>query len=107
MFLFEELKQFGGLLGFMVYNVIVGICVCEYQYEEVMELLDQMCGVGFQLDNVNYMFVFQVCVKKCVGVDVIFRVCVDIKYEGFEMDNKFYNDVINVYCCVGDLDRVF
>lgn len=23
------------------------------------------------------------------------------------MDMKLYNDVINVYCCVGDLDKVF
>lgn len=64
MFLFDQFKQLGVFFGFMVYNVIVGICVCEDWLEIVLELMNQMCGFGFQLDNVNYIFVFQVCVKK-------------------------------------------
>lgn len=104
---FEELKKFGGGPGPMAYNAMVGTCARENQYKKAMELLDQMRGAGFQPDNVNYTLVFQACAKKRANVDVISRVCADMKQEGLEMDSKLYNDVINAYCCAGDPDRAF
>jgi pentatricopeptide repeat protein len=66
-----------------------------------------MRGAAFQPDNMNYSLVFQACAKKPTNVDVISRVCADIKQEGLDMDNKLYNDVINAYCCVGKHDKAF
>lgn len=103
--LFDQLREIGGTPGPKAYNAIVGTCARENQYQEALELLDQMRSAGFQPDNVNYTLVFQACAKKRAGVDVISRVCADIKREGLEMDTKLYNDVIHAYCCAGDPDR--
>lgn len=100
MTLFQQLKQPGP----MAFNAIVAVCARENQYQEAIEFLNQMRVAGYQPDNMSYSLVFQACAKKRAGVEVISKVCADIKREGLEMDSKLYNDVISAYCFAGDPD---